>query len=197
MISLLMKIGILAFPDFKYLSGQLSSCLHFFGYILLGYVGLALGIGELPYNLLILMGISSATYAVNKKVSDMKYNNDEVPHASKRPKKPYPLRSMLYENDKQSLTRVQYFAWTWVSIVVYLLLLTLAMIQVDMTRDFAGLNVPDIIPFLVLLMGIGQGAFIGGKFLSIKHIFSGKNVEEEEEEEEEEERRGKEEEEES
>ena len=48
---------------------------------------------------------------------------------------------------KHPLSFYMYFAWTWVSIVVYLLLLTLAMMQVDMTKDFAGLNVPDIIPF--------------------------------------------------
>ena len=126
-------------------------------------IGGTVGIGDFPYNLMILMGVSSTTYAISKKASDMKYGNPTIP--TPRPAKPHPYRSMLYEGNKKSLTRIQYFAWTWIGIVIYLLLLTL---EITYTTDFSKLDVSNIPPILVLMMGIGQGAFIGGKFMSIK-----------------------------
>jgi hypothetical protein len=116
---------------------------------------------SIPWNLLLLMGISGGAYVVNKKISEMKYEHE------KRPKKPHKFVTMLYEGNRKSLTRIQFFAWTWIGALVYLVILVLK----AATTDLANLSIPDMPGVLVYLMGLGQGAYIGGKYVTLDSVF--------------------------
>jgi hypothetical protein len=117
---------------------------------------------SVPWNLLLLMGITGGAYVVNKKISEIKYKHEE------RPAKPHKLVTMLYEGGRKSLTRIQYFAWTWIAAIVYLVILVLKVT----TANSVNLSIPDIPGVLVYLMGLGQGAYIGGKYVTLESVFT-------------------------
>jgi hypothetical protein len=98
---------------------------------------------------------------------------------------------MLEESKKPSLTRFQMFGWTWIGILIYIAILfstvstTLMDMQiarmyqqlqpneVEYTRlhcdnPLRKLTLPDIDPTLVILMGLSQGGYLGGK--SLPHL---------------------------
>jgi hypothetical protein len=69
------------------------------------------------------------------------------------------LSAMLDENDKPTLSRFQMFAWTWISIY----LLTVVSEVPKYYGQVQNLVLPTIDPTLVVLMGLSQVAFLGGK----------------------------------
>ena len=99
---------------------------------------------------------------------------------------------MLEENEKPSLTRFQMFGWTWIGILIYIGILfstvstTLMDTQVvkimcqELQPNELGvccINIvinhckslqflPDIDPTLVILMGLSQGGYLGGKIVT-------------------------------
>lgn len=117
------------------------------------------GYGDIPYNLLLLMGLSASTYSLSKIISA-----DIHKKVVKRPKTPYSYKTMLYEGNKKSLARIQFFGWTFISIIFYVIILALQMI---FAKNYVILSLPDLPTALVILMGIGEGVFIGGKYRSI------------------------------
>ncbi len=134
---------------------------------------LDIGYGNIPYNLLLLMGISAATYTLSKKASDLKYTDypsQATEEAFPRPVKPTPFSGILYDGDKKSLSRVQYFVWTIISIKTYLIILIFNMTFANGMLK----GLPDLPLALTILMGIGQGIFVGGKYMSIKNLFTEK-----------------------
>jgi Bacterial Ig domain len=136
---------------------------------------------SLPSNIFIVLGLTAGTAVTSSAVSRYKYAGTtptdvaptkEVPSDRIRKKLPK-FKTMLMENDKISLARFQTFAWTWVGIVTYL---GLVFLQVNyQLYDSGNLSVPDLPMLLIVLMGIGQGTFLGNKsvkssFISINEI---------------------------
>ncbi|HJU78012.1 MAG TPA: hypothetical protein VJ599_00410 [Nitrososphaeraceae archaeon] len=120
---------------------------------------------NIPYNILILMGLSVTVPVASSYVSVVKYGKRTVSGA---PPKQKPFGSMLAENGKPSLSRFQMFAWTWVSIIFYLVSF---ISQTYFTLyDVSTLKIPDVPGVFVILMGISQGAYVGGK-IALKQLF--------------------------
>lgn len=124
---------------------------------------------DIPYNLLILMGLSAGTYTVGTKLSQYGYNNPKT--ADLKDRKSHSFKTMLYEGDKKSLTRIQYFGWTIISIATYLVVVTITMVY----QQDIDVELPDIPGTLVFLMGIGQGAYLGSKFRLLENLFKEKD----------------------
>jgi hypothetical protein len=145
---------------------------------------------SIPTNILALMGISVAVPIVSGGISRIRYFGSTITAAAKEPPDPLPpLSTMLEENNKPALTRFQMFGWTWIGILIYLGILfstvgtTLMDIehartcqtlqpneaefsQLHCDKPLTGLTLPDIDPTLVILMGLSQGAYLGGKIIT-------------------------------
>jgi hypothetical protein len=115
----------------------------------------------LPINLLILMGISIVVPVVSGKMAPLIYGQPET--SRPRPKKLPPLGTMVMENGKPSLGRFQMALWTLISVLVYLFIFGSTLIA--SLTDITKLVVPDIDVTLVVLMGLSQGAYLGGKLV--------------------------------
>ena len=113
----------------------------------------------IPSNLLTLMGISVAVPVVSGGISAVKYRTKE------RPDKPHSFSTMLEEDDKPTLTRFQLFIWTWIGIAIYFFIFLAMLTKHGALQAVENLYLPDIDPTLVILMGISQGAYIGGKLI--------------------------------
>jgi len=113
-----------------------------------------------PANLLILMGISVGVPIVSGGISTIKYpvENPEI-----RPSKLPAFSKMLMEKDKLSLTRFQMFLWTFLGVAIYAGYLIMA-VWTNAGNVYC-LSLPDIDPTLVILMGLSQTGYIGGKLL--------------------------------
>ena len=85
---------------------------------------------------------------------------------------------MLYENNKPSLSRLQLFAWTWISAIVFISLLFSTINS--LLNNPQNLNLPDLNPTFLLLMGISNGAYLSAKAqnksLQITSIFPEKQI---------------------
>ena len=74
---------------------------------------------------------------------------------------PRPFITMLMENGKIEITRVQLFVWTLVAIFVYLL--TFSINTVEAFNNEKAIEFPEINPILLVLSGISQAGFVAGK----------------------------------
>lgn len=150
-------------------------------------------ISSMPENLLILMGISIISPIAGKAISSVKYGNDS---SSARPEKKdmvdKKFYTMLNEGKKPSLSRVQMFSWTWIAVAIYLMTFftyvggvateyvshkvecdqiysTLVNNGTATPKQFNcmhDLTIPNVDETFVVLMGLSQGAYLGGKFVS-------------------------------
>lgn len=128
--------------------------IYIFG-ILSGYGSLNLTI---PDNLLIVMGLSTASGAVGFVLSRRNYSRKPVT----RPSTSYPYLDMIKENGKISLTRFQMFCWTFIGIAYYI---TSIFIKFA-TPTYDIMSIPDLPETFVILMGISQLSYLTGKYLS-------------------------------
>lgn len=123
---------------------------------------------EIPANLLALMGVSAGVTAVSTGVSKTKYA-DETKDRSKTEYKNFVkdknLGGMLLENGVPSLTRFQMLAWTFLSVFLYISKFLVSLFQFTVVEADA-LVLPDIEFTLLVLMGISQGAYVGGKWVA-------------------------------
>ena len=129
--------------------------------------------GPLPVYLLAIKGISVTTPIVSSLISSYRFSSapsfeygsqdesheagEEIPPPVKKPA----FGEMLRLNDKPTLSRFQMFAWTWISIGIYLSVLFSTVGETS--NSVWNLTVPDIDPMLVGLMGLSQVAFLGLK----------------------------------
>jgi hypothetical protein len=60
-----------------------------------------------------------------------------------------------------NLSRFQMFGWTLISIVIYLFLYGAEITK--HSNDIVNLNIPDVFPILVALVGLSQVVFLGAK----------------------------------
>jgi hypothetical protein len=135
------------------------------GVVLFAYFGISLtrlfsGVGvfiDIPYTLILVMGISAAVPLVGAPVSDFKYAGTtppgvlptkELPSDEIRRRLPG-FKTMLMENDKLTLTRFQMFAWTWIGIIAYLGLLFL---EIRKLGSFESLLLPALPILFVSLL---------------------------------------------
>ena len=125
---------------------------------------------NIPYNILILMGLSVTVPVASSYVSAVKYGKRSV---SGTPPVQKPFGSMLAENGKPSLSRFQMFAWTWVSIIFYLV--SFISQTYFSLYDVSSVKIPDVPGVFVILMGLSQGAYVGGKIV-MKQLFEVTNV---------------------
>ncbi|HEY7080821.1 MAG TPA: hypothetical protein VH500_14045, partial [Nitrososphaeraceae archaeon] len=150
-----------------------------------GEVGVA---HQLPDTILQLLGISVATPILGNALSSFKY--DSTVSRKRRDDVP-PFTTMLLENDKPVLFRYQMFLWTFVGIGIYLFIffstisITISDIQkaaeikcdqlpaneaaqkgCTSLKQLNQLNMPPIDPSLVILMGLSQGGYLGGKLVA-------------------------------
>ncbi|MBI1828042.1 MAG: hypothetical protein HY222_04155 [Thaumarchaeota archaeon] len=119
---------------------------------------------DIPNNLLILMGISTAVPITSHGIVRIKNRGKQ--------NKPLPANNPSFanilhdESDKPTLTKFQMFAWTWISILIYFVILFSKVTDPANLIDVQYLNLPDVDFILVVLMGLSQGAYLGGKSLA-------------------------------
>lgn len=186
------------YPSLSRFQFLIWTCIILFAFFAVYLIRLSNGVMEpmssIPENLLVLMGISIISPVAGAALSS-KYTTDSPP--SSKPTndemKKRGFYTMLEENGKPSLTRVQMFSWTWIAVAVYLILFFSSVNSV--TSDYVlhksscddsynviknnstasvekkyrcmyDLNVPNVDETFVVLMGLSQGAYLGGKFVS-------------------------------
>jgi hypothetical protein len=116
---------------------------------------------DIPGNLLILTGISIAVPFVSNPISGIKYGEKKPPRGTLKNEDRRRLATMLMENEKPTISRFQMFAWTIISIIIYLGIFfsqtTFLLNNVNI------LTVPDIPQIFVYLMGLSQVGYVGSK----------------------------------
>jgi hypothetical protein len=149
---------------------------YFGTYLLRLFSGFPTILGMPPY-LLEVMGISAAVPVISGFVSRVKYGGvtpvtqsptKQVPSEEIRKRLPG-FMSMLMENGKITLIRFQMFAWTWISIIVYISVLFSQTTR--MLGDIQDLAIVDINILFVTLMGLSQGTYVINK-ASTSDVFS-------------------------
>lgn len=141
----------------------------------------------IPYNLLVLMGISTAVPIVSTTISKAYYERDLTAENSvssafetkeskdlQKLRNENPLGQMLKENKKPTLGRYQMFAWTFIGIFLYLFSLSALVSSNDQPQEISKISVPDVDITFVVLMGLSSTAFLGLKavsnYMSIREV---------------------------
>jgi hypothetical protein len=142
--------------------------------------------GILPENILKLFGISAVVPAASIGLNHTKYGPahnavrtaqlkklvlDKNSIAARFSNLEKGWSSILLEGGSSSITRLQMFLWTWVSIFVYLMVFFGALYTLTLPTSptlFDQVVLPDVDPTIVLLMGISQGSFVAGKVTTAK-----------------------------
>jgi hypothetical protein len=114
-------------------------------------------IGDIPGNVLLAMGFSLITLATAKGVTSAYVNSGRI---AKPPNPGKPSLADLVTQDGSGipdLSKVQMLVWTLIASATYLYGV------VSAVPTFAGAPFPDISGTLMVLMGLGQGAYLGTK----------------------------------
>lgn len=135
-----------------------------FLYITLWFLQLGAGSTEAPLpiqaGLMVLMGISVTVPIASKGISEYKKfkerDEGEIYEEAR-------YSSMLEEQGRPSLLRLQMFLWTLASLVIYSWLFVTTLFSAD-PGTIPGL--PDIDPTLLFLMGLSQAGYLGGQAYS-------------------------------
>lgn len=152
-------IGAARIPSATKLQWFLWTAVAIFAYIAM-YVGrVQIGkidaINEIPVNLLLAMGISIGTNIGSRAIQTSQTAN------GKKSTSPSRAKSIFEDDDgNPDLSRIQMLAWTFVAIGVYLVHLA----QQIQSGNYNTL--PDIDASLMVLMGLGQGAFLGKQLIT-------------------------------
>ncbi len=120
-------------------------------------------IDEFPKSLLIAMGLSvvTATAAKGITVSNLQNGNLVKPPATAQTSGP---GQVLRDDDGSlDLSKIQMLAWTVVAIGTYLVTLMTTIAAITQTNRG---HLPDIDAALMVLMGLGQGAYLGTKLVT-------------------------------
>ena len=117
-------------------------------------------INEIPKNVLIAMGMSVISAAAAKSITVSYFSTgcitkSVVPSGSSS-------FGAIFQDDAgfPDFSKVQMIAWTFIAIVTYLIAVGSKIHQ----RDYSSL--PDIDSALMVLMGLGHGAYLGKKLVS-------------------------------
>lgn len=116
-------------------------------------------IREIPANVLTAMGLSVATMAAAKGITVSYVAGGQVAKTKVDPKVDPQAAgpgSLVKDDDGfPDLSKIQMLVWTLVAVGIYLIRLV-----IEIRTD---LQLPDIDPALMVLMGLGQGAYLGKK----------------------------------
>jgi len=118
---------------------------------------------QIPVNLFALLGISVASAMASNTISSVKGLIIERPPPVNLP----PYSTILEENGRVKLTRLQMFWWTLITIIVYVLIFYS---QINETisghKSLEMVSVPDINMVFVILTAFSQAIYLGGKFFT-------------------------------
>jgi len=119
-------------------------------------------LGTVPANVLIALGLTTATMAVAQGIAA----RQKQPAAAAAQLTPSSLGYLVKENDgSPDLSKAQMLAWTFIALGIYLLLVSNQIQQI--VADAPGsLGLPDIDGALMVLMGLGQGGYVAKKIVS-------------------------------
>jgi hypothetical protein len=73
---------------------------------------------------------------------------------------------VLTDDGQADLSKIQTLVWTFIAIVAYLYAVTSTVAQINASADPASIPFPDIDRVLMVLMGLGNAAYIGKKLVS-------------------------------
>lgn len=150
----------------------------FLGVFVIRRIGGEPAFPSLPDNVLLLLGVvaapavASSAYNAQKLQQVIRKYNLSVAQLAARPNSLPRLSTMLMEkvtddpNDptmKPTTTRFQMFAWTFIAIIIYLVIF-FSTISSKLSNIEDLTSVPDINLTLVTLMGLSQGVYVAGKF---------------------------------
>lgn len=118
-------------------------------------------ITDIPANLLIAMGLSITTTTAAKGITVAYVARGRVvkTKASNRTDSP---RGSIFQDDEgfPDLSKTQMVAWTLIANSIYLITIV-HQVRTDLPE------LPDIAPALMVLMGLGQGAYLGKKLITV------------------------------
>jgi hypothetical protein len=120
---------------------------------------------QIPLNLFLLMGFSATTTIGAKGITVAYKRAGEItkPDVEESEKNPGGLITKD-DSDTPDLAKIQMLVWTYVGILFYVVAL-IAFVQDE--RYLEGkLAIPDVDSALIVLMGVGQGAYLGNKLVS-------------------------------
>jgi hypothetical protein len=117
--------------------------------------------GNFPSNLLLLMGISVAVPIIS-----IGYTRKEYEIPEERPQKLPPFSMMFQQKGRITLNRFQMFLWTWIGIIIYLMIVFGTVSEAIVTSNITQLSLPNVDSILVALMGLSQVGYLGGRFVS-------------------------------
>jgi IPT/TIG domain len=116
--------------------------------------------GYWPRNLLIVMGMSVATTAAAKGITVGYIASDRLVKTSVPSGSKWTLTTIMQDDQGfPDLSKVQMLAWTLIAVVIYIA----AVVQKFNAFDW---KLPDIDNSLMVLMGLGHGAYLGKKLTS-------------------------------
>jgi hypothetical protein len=109
-------------------------------------------VGEIPTNVLITLGFSATTLAAAKAITTAYVANGRLSPGSS-------VNGGLLTDDagQSDLAKTQLVAWTFIGVFVYL---------VTVFKADPGAGLPDIDGALMVLMGLGHGAYLGKKLVT-------------------------------
>lgn len=119
-------------------------------------------IPEFPHNLLLAMGFSIATAAGAKGITVSYVRSGQLVQDRTDSKKGGVLQD---DKGNADLAKMQLMAWTYVAVVIYLINLV-HRISFTKITDVKQLQLPDIDGSLMVLMGLGNGAYLGKKLIT-------------------------------
>lgn len=127
-------------------------------------------IGDIPANVLLAMGISVGTLAAAKGITSSYLLNGLIDKPAQPPENASAADLVRNDNDAPDLTKIQMLVWTFVAAAVYLA--QVAFTWTEYAECTAGVlpgecRFPDIDPALMVLMGLGQGAYLGNKLVTV------------------------------
>lgn len=121
---------------------------------------------DTPIGILAMMAISTAVPIARSKMIS----------TNLKPKTNQKLSSILQDKeDRPSLAKFQMFIWTWIAIIIYLIILFSSVSEIGESdyevenieckeNKYSCLAFPDIDPSLVVLMGLSQTAYLGREY---------------------------------
>jgi hypothetical protein len=113
-------------------------------------------ISDMPANLLIAMGLSITTMAAAKGITVSYVTSGRVVKTATASEDNGPAPIIQDDDGFPDLSKIQMMAWTIIAVGIYLISVA-HQIGTDLPK------LPDIEPSLMVLMGLGQGAYLGKK----------------------------------
>jgi hypothetical protein len=123
-------------------------------------------IGSLPQSLLIAMGLSVVTVTAAKGITMSNLQNGSLVKPPATPETSGAGQILKDDSGALDLSKIQMLAWTVIAIGVYLINLVKAVEGVGALKPGDTVTLPDIDAALMVLMGLGQGAYLGKKLVT-------------------------------